>query len=454
METSRKGLCIGISLLAGAMGAVLGMVLALNGLAATLGQKMALLLCTLVIWGAGVAVLLKWDLMGRGEYTAMGLLALLLGLCLRITLLDYMSPDYNTFLSQWVATMKGMTVWEALTTPIGDYNMPYLYLLLLISRLPIRDLYGIKLVSILADSASALAVATLVRFLTKKDGLVLLAFLAALFCPTTWLNSGYWGQCDSVYGALALWGLYAGLQKRSKTCYLLFALSLSFKLQAVFLLPVAAVLLGCGKIRLKDVWVFPAGFVGASLPALLAGRSISDTFSIYLSQTQAYPYLSLNAPSFWSLIDNGYFSNMAGAPVLIAMSLSLSLLLLALWQGERLNTRSLVELGLIFSLMIPWLLPRMHERYFYLAELLSLAYGAMYPRRIAVPAILMTGGFLVYSQYLFGGAPILSLRLVAAIYGALLLYLLWQLMQNLKQGQHRANASANSGGFFPPEMRL
>lgn len=433
METSRKGLCIGISLLAGAVGAVLGLVLALNGLTATMGQKMALLLCTLVIWGAGAAVLLKWDLMGRVEYTAMGLLALLLGLCLRITLLDYMSPDYNTFLSQWVATMKRMTARKALTTPIGDYNMPYLYLLLLISRLPIRDLYGIKLVSILADAASALAVAALVRYLTKKDGLVLLVFLAALFCPTTWLNSGYWGQCDSVYGALALWALYAGLQKRSKTCYLLFALSLSFKLQAVFLLPMVMVLLGSGRIRLRDVWVFPAGFLGVSLPALLAGRSVSDTFSIYLSQTQAYPYLSLNAPSFWSLIDNGYFDNMAGAPVLIAMSLSLGLLLLTLWHGDRLNARSLVELGLIFSLMIPWLLPRMHERYFYLAELLSLTYGAMYPRRIAVPAILMTGGFLVYSQYLFGGAPILSLRLVAAIYGALLLYLLWQLMQNLKQ---------------------
>ena len=432
METSRKRLCIGISLLAGAMGVVLGMVLALNGLTATIGQKMALLLCTLVLWGAGAAALLKWDLLGKVEYTALGLLMLLLGLCLRMALLDYMSPDYNTFLSQWVATMKGMTVREALTTPIGDYNMPYLYLLLAISRLPIRDLYGIKLFSILADVASALAVAALVRCLTKKDGAALLAFLAALFCPTTWLNSGYWGQCDSVYGALGLWALYVGLQKRSKTCYLLFALSLSFKLQAVFLLPMAAVLLGCGKIRLKDVWAFPVGFVGASLPALLAGRSLSNTFSIYFSQTQSYPYLSLNAPSFWSLIDNNYFSNMAGAPVLIAMSLSLGLLLLALWHGDRLDDRGLLLLGLVFSLMIPWLLPRMHERYFYFAELLSLVYGAMYPRKIAVPAILMTGGFLVYSQYLFGGAPILSLRLVAAIYGVLLLYLLWQLMMRLK----------------------
>ena len=433
MKQSQRTLCMGISLLAGAVGAVLAMVLALSGLHTS--QGIPLLLCTLVIWMAGAAVLLRWDLLGKTEYTVLGLLVLLLALCLRMALMNYESPDYNTFLTRWVATMRGMTVGEALSTPIGDYNMPYLYLLLLISRLPARDLYGVKLFSILADVASALAVAALVRYLTKKDGAVLLALIAALFCPTTWLNSSYWGQCDSVYGALALWALYAGLQKRSKTCWLLFSLSLSFKLQAVFLLPMAVVLLGVGRIRLKDVWVFPAGFAGASLPALLAGRSFSDTFSIYLSQTQAYPYLSLNAPSFWSLIDNGYFDALAGAPVLLAMSLCLMLLLAALWHGDRLDDRGLLLLGLVFSLTIPWLLPRMHERYFYLAELLSLVYGAMYPKRIAVPGILMAGGFLIYSQYLFGGAPILSLRLVAAIYGALILYLLWSLLQIFKTNE-------------------
>ncbi len=432
MEREQRTLSKGISLLAGAAGAVLATAMMIGSLKATpMGILVALLSCV-AIWIAAGYVMARFSFFQRRENLLLALLLLYLGLCLRAALLDHEAGDYVSCLRPWVTTMRGMTVRQVLSTPIGDYNMPYLYLLLLISRLPIRDLYGIKLVSILADTASALAVAALVRFLTKKDGLVLLAFLAALFCPTTWLNSGYWGQCDSVYGALGLWALYAGLQKRSKTCWLLFALSLCFKLQAVFLLPVAVVLLCMGRIRLKDVWVFPAGFVGISVPALLAGRSFSDTFSIYLNQTQAYPYLSLNAPSFWSLIDNGYFDALAGAPVLIAMSLSLGLLLLALWQGERLDNPGLLLLGLIFSLMIPWLLPRMHERYFYLAELLSLVYGAMYPKKIAVPVILMTGGFLVYSQYLFGGAPILSLRLVAAIYGVLLLYLLWQLMTSLK----------------------
>lgn len=435
MKQSQGTLSMGISLLAGAAGAVLATMMAISSLnAAPVRILLALLSCA-VIWIAAGYVMVRFSFFQRKENLLLALLLLYLGLCLRVALLDHESADYTSFLNRWVAAMRGMTVRQALSTPIGNYNMPYLYLLLVISRLPIRDLYGIKLFSILADAASALAVAALVRYVTKKDGAVLLAFLAALFCPTTWLNSGYWGQCDSVYGAMGLWALYAGLQKRSKICWLLFALSLSFKLQAVFLLPMAVVLLCVGRIRLKDVWVFPAGFVGISVPALLAGRSFFNTFSIYFSQTQAYPYLSLNAPSFWSLIDNGYFDALAGAPVLLAMSLSLMLLLAALRYWDRLDDRGLVLLGLVFSLTIPWLLPKMHERYFYFAELLSLVYGAMYPRKIAVPGILMTGGFLVYSQYLFGGAPILSLRLVAAIYGVLILYLLWQMLQNLKSNK-------------------
>ena len=423
---------MGISLLAGAAGAVLSTAMVISSLKATPMGILLALLCCIVTWIAAGFVMVRCCFFQRKENLLLALLLLYLGLCLRAALLDHESGDYRSFLTQWVAAMRGMTVRQALSTPIGDYNMPYLYLLLVISRLPIRDLYGIKLFSMLADVASALAVAALVRYMTKKDSAVLLAFLAALFCPTTWLNSGYWGQCDSVYGALGLWALYAGLQKRSKTCWLLFALSLSFKLQAVFLLPMAVVLLCVGRIRLKDVWVFPAGFVGASVPALLAGRSFSDTFSIYLSQTETYPYLSLNAPSFWSLINNDYFDAMAGAPVLLAMSLCLMLLLAALRYWDRLEDRGLLLLGLVFSLTIPWLLPSMHERYFYFAELLSLVYGAMYPRKIAVPGVLMAGGFLIYSQYLFGGAPILSLRLVAAVYGALILYLLRQLLQELK----------------------
>ena len=112
--------------------------------------------------------------------------------------------------------------------------------------------------------------------------------------------------------------------------------------------------------------------------------------------------------------------------------------------ASALQGRELLALGLIFSLMIPWLLPKMHERYFYLAEMLSLCYAALYPRRLHVPVILMTGGLLSYHLYLFGGTGILSLELVAAIYGLLLLYLVLELHLSLKD--HIGTLSVPEGG--------
>ena len=418
--------------LAGGAGILLAAVIAVSGLSGgSAGSVLFSFVILLLGFFAAGAVLIKWPLFQRSTYTLSALLVLFLAMCLRLALFDYQSPDYVSFLSVWTETMRHMTVRQVLTTPIGDYNMPYLYLLLLISRLPFYDVYCIKLFSVLADFSAALAVGYLARHLVKNDRIVLLVFCAGLLCPITWLNSAYWGQCDSIYGALALWGLYAGLRGKSKRSYLLFALSFSFKLQAIFLLPILVFLLTAERIRLRDLWVFPAGFLGCSLPALLAGRSFSDTFSVYLNQTQSYPYLSLNAPSFWSLIHNDYFSNLSSASVLMALTLTLALMTALLFRGGRLNAKQLLSLGLIFALMIPWSLPRMHERYFYLAELLSLVYVAIYPRRVPVALFLMTGGFMSYSLYLFGSTQILSLQQVAAIYGLLILYLVSRLLREL-----------------------
>jgi Gpi18-like mannosyltransferase len=319
--------------------------------------------------------------------------------------------------------MREMTVKEALSTPIGDYNMPYLYLLLLISRLPFYDLYCIKLVSVLADVFAALAVAKLAGLGTKREGYVLAAFCVAVLAPTAFLNSGYWGQCDSVYAACCLWGLYFGLKKRPMAAMILLAFGFAFKLQTVFLLPVVAVLLGMDWMKLRHLPVFPATFLVVMFPALLSGRSIYDTFSIYFNQASAYPYLSLNAPSAWALIPNEYYSELSAAPVLVAGTVVVLLLYVFLRRQQRLGMRELLDLALIFTLAVPWLLPKMHERYFYLAEMLSIVYGANHPQRLPVAVVLLGGGFLIYSSYLFGGMPILSNGIVAAIYGLTLLYL-------------------------------
>lgn len=129
-------MCRILCILAGFFGAVLAAILSVSGLTAGLGNVLHAFFWMLIILLCCGVVLLKWPLFSRPAHTGLALLGIYFALCLRISLFDYISGDYTSFLSHWVSSMRGMGAGAALSTPIGDYNMPYLYLLLLISRRP------------------------------------------------------------------------------------------------------------------------------------------------------------------------------------------------------------------------------------------------------------------------------------------------------------------------------
>ena len=96
-----------------------------------------------------------------------------------------------------------------------------------------------------------------------------------------------------------------------------------------------------------------------------------------------------------------------------------------------------MDLALIFALAIPWLLPRMHERYFYLAETLAIACAAQHPKRLPVAFILLLGGFLVYRNYLFGGSTVFTLEQLSVAYGAVLCYLIYAALRDTQGDQDK-----------------
>ena len=116
-------------------------------------------------------------------------------LLVRLHMFDQVSADYASFLERWVDTFReggfGMIREE-----IGDYNLPYLYILALIAKSPISDLYLIKLVSVAFDFALALMMMeTVHRFIDERASLPV--FLVVLALPTVWWNSAYWAQWES-----------------------------------------------------------------------------------------------------------------------------------------------------------------------------------------------------------------------------------------------------------------
>ena len=375
-----------------------------------------------------------------------GVLAvLMLTLLARISLLPNVTTDFAEYINIWLQYIREMPGTQSLTEDFANYNMPYLYLLFGIGKLlPYRAyMYAVKVFSVLFDYVLAFFVMKLVGLKLPGKTARICSFFAALLVPSVIVNSAMWGQCDSVFAALALVGLYFGLKDRSKACWAFFALALSFKLQTVFLLPAVLLLLFAKKIRIRDIWVFFAVFIGTLIPAMLAGRGIVSCLSIYWNQANSYSELSMLAPNVFSWLPTGTKSNIpvTAAGIFVAGTVVLGFLLYLYLQRKTLDNDRIFRASLIFALMIPFLLPLMHDRYFYLADTLAVVYLFYRPKRWYIPGMICISSFLCHAAYLFNTTVIPTYVLSFFILGALCL-----LLKELISGTEKENPRLVSSG--------
>ena len=387
----------------------------------------------LLLAEAGLAMLLLYGegLLNRRRLLTC-LLLTLLAFALRWWALDYETLDYQNFLAKWAAFYRQNGGLKALDTPVGNYNIPYLYLLALFSYLPIRDLYLIKLTSILFDVLLAWACLRLLRRLTDSAPRLLGLFFAVLYWPTVFLNGAVWGQCDSIYVALALLGLAFALEDRPVLSMVMWALSFGFKLQAVFLLPVCAVLWMYRKYDWKHFLVFPLTYVLLVLPAVIAGRPFLDTLTLYAGQTGSIgDGLNYNSPSVFAIFTHVQDSSLASTVGILAAFVLMANVLILCWANrDKLSDKAVLMAALLFAIGIPFLLPHMHDRYFFGADMLALT--AAFASPLLIPAALLCefASLLGYHAYLKMrdlltmnyGAGALILALALALAGLLLAF--------------------------------
>lgn len=372
---------------------------------------------------AGLALLLF-----RREYRDKDLLLWMAALVaaaffIRLMCLDYVSGDYRNFLSRWMAVFRQEGGFRAIASSPGDYNVPYLYFMAAISYTGFPDLYAIKLFSILFDVLLAWGCLRLTRILRPNGGKAgrdlapAAAFAAALLLPTVILNGSLWGQCDGLYAALAVHALALALEGRGKSSVALMALAFSFKLQTVFLLPLWGVLWLAGRVKLRELWAFPGVYVLTILPALLLGKPLGDILGVYLGQMGEYPRLTLNAPSVFQFIpygmevDDALLSTLGIAAAFLVV---LALLALGLSLRGRLDDDAAFLMAVVLVIAVPFLLPRMHERYFFLADALTLCWACVRPKRGALACALAAGSSLLsYLVYLR-----LRYNIVISLWGA------------------------------------
>ena len=333
-------------------------------------------------------------------YLSAALLAL--AFSLRAFCLNYETPDYINFLSVWVDFFRRNGGFAALSQPVGNYNIPYLYFLALFSYIPVDDLYLIKLLSIFFDVLLAWSAMGIVGKLGGSQKQRLSVFFTVLLLPTVILNGALWGQCDSIYVALALMSIYWAMDDRPVLSMLAITLSFGFKLQAVFVMPVLAVLWMHGKLRLRHFCIFPVAYVLLVLPAVLLGRPFLDTITLYFNQTGSIGSgLNYNSPSIFGIFWNVQNEAMASKLAIISAFVFMLLVLLVCYVNcKRLTNKAVLAAAVLLAVGIPFLLPHMHDRYFFASDILTVVMAFACWRYSSAAVLAQFASLLGYHAYL------------------------------------------------------
>lgn len=364
------------------------------------------------------------DRMITGIHANLWLLALgaavVLGVVMRMSGWDYISRDAEVFLLPWFDKIKELGGFAALRQQVGNYNIPYQTLIALMTYLPVDPLSQYKLLSVVFDFVLAAGAAALTHVCCRagKNAKAAVAFILVLCLPTVVFNSSVWAQCDSIFTAFAVWALYFMKKQRYSAAFWFYGLSFAFKLQAVFLLPVFVVLYFAKRsFSALHFLQIPAASILLSLPAVFAGRPLVDVFLIYFRQTDTYENMFLNYPSLYAAIGDDYATLKTFAVCLCFVALLLALLFY-MNRRHTLAGSGFLELCVWSVWCCVLLLPAMHERYAFAADVLSVLLALQNKKYIWASVFINLSSVIVYGAYLFGyqaiGLPTLAVLNIAA----------------------------------------
>ena len=310
------------------------------------------------------------ELRSRLPAAALGLL-----IAVNVALWPLITFDMREFLVPWVQHIAAHGPIAAFGHPFSNYTPTYLYLLALSSPLLgiISSVSLVKLVSAVGTMWAGWSVWRLLKASGSEPGP--LVALGTLLIPTLLLNGGFFGQCDALWVAPCLLAAASSVEGKPRAMLLWWGVALAFKAQAIFLAPFVAGILIAKRAEWHSWLIPPAVYAVFMLPAWALGWPAADLALIYVRQAGTFADLSMNAPNIWVIVqDVPEFS----APVLthtgfVAAAAAGVFLIVSLRREA--DADRLILLALISALLLPGLLPRMHERYFLLADLLAFTYA-------------------------------------------------------------------------------
>lgn len=364
---------------------------------------------------------------------------------IRFPLLPFETRDFLVHIG-WYDFIAQNGHFAALQYGFADVNMLYLYLTATMTTMAtltpwLPSFVGVKLISIAFDFLLAYFVYKCVRLKYRESQtLPSVAALLALLWPTVVLNGAMWGQWDVVYVTFMVACLYFLLAGRQAGACIAFGLAIAAKPQGIFMAPLFLWLLVQKQVDWRYFALAPAVFLATLVPAWLLGRPIVELLLVYVDRSQRFSWLTANAPNLYVWVPGSLYP---WWPLGLAFTAGVAFFLgfLVYKSRAKANAALTVFLATYSALLMPYLLPKMHQRFWYAAEIFAIVLLFYLPRYWYVAAVVGAVSLCTYIHYLAGFWPV-DIRLLSLFLLALIGLLSIRLLQMLKLR------------FLPPFNRL
>jgi Gpi18-like mannosyltransferase len=359
-------------------------------------------------------------------------IGLALAVSIRLSLFPFQSGDYVSHLGLWYDYIQTHGGFSAFSDNFSNYTPPYLYLVWIATKLPVERLYAVKLIAVPFDFLLAFITLLIVRLKYQNKTAQLFSALAVLFAPTVIFNSSLWGQSDAMYTSFLLASVYYVLKKKPVVAFLFFSIAFSFKTQAILLSPLFLVLYLKNRISFWAVILLPVTYFLFVIPAWIAGRPLTDLMTMHWQQAETFKQLTMNAPNLYQWLPNDY--ELFGKFGILLAATSVFLFCLAIYKSSvEVEGELIIKLSLVLALMLPFFLPRMHERYFFPADVIAIVYAFYRPKYFFVPLVIGLVSMFSYFPFLFG-KTVIGLSYLAFIIAAMLLLVVVDTARGLYPG--------------------
>lgn len=374
----------------------------------------------------------------KTEYVTVIALITFVSLWVRHCLIPFKSLDYDYYLEPWYNTIVANGKIHSLNETVGNYNLLYQTIIAGLTYLPLSAIRAYKWLSIIFDYMLAVLALVIIKQFVKAPKQQVLVFAIASFLPTVVINSAMWGQCDAIYTFFVLLSAFLLSKNRVNVAFASLGVALAFKLQAIFALPFLGFVYlflnrKTTKVSIVHFLWLPAIMVSSGMVCYIMGqKDIFKVFKIYLHQTEEYPYLYANYPSFWVIFFHNndprvYYAKYSKLALITTLVVLIVLFVLIARQVVRKsysNSKIYYILLFVFSYTCVFFLPAMHERYGYMYVVLAVLLCFLDKKTIPACLILQLISVMTYLHFLINTKDCIVLCAVinAVAYGY---YLIW-----------------------------